>query len=449
MLDRKGLVAWAAGAALACAGIARADTSSPVAAPLGDDNLSLRPVQLQDTSTAPASAPTPPPTPLMAVLGPTPIGAALNALNITTGGFVEGSLTYSMAQPPNDIIAQNVFNIRDKDPVLDQLDYYVSRVATTSGTAWDWGFRGEIIYGADTATIHSSGLFDNPSTLGVTNGYYRSRTSPEFQFDVNQAYVNVNVPIGTGLGIQIGKFVTLLGYESINATSNPLFSHSYLFGYAIPFTQTGILFSYTFNSNFSAQAGITRGWNQTFYDNNGSPDFLGQVVWTPNDKDTATSFTLNVSEGPQTTGDNSDYWTVLDFIWKGHIGDTTTPGAGIGLAINADYGDAPHLLGDGGSAQWYGVAGYASYQINSMFTVNFRGEAYDDANGVTVALAPGSTQYYEGTLGVAITPFASNDILKNFVIRPEGRVDYSSHAAFDGGSKDYEVQLAVDAYFIF
>ncbi|HEX4124294.1 MAG TPA: outer membrane beta-barrel protein, partial [Tepidisphaeraceae bacterium] len=157
----------------------------------------------------------------------------------------------------------------------------------------------------------------------------------------------------------------------------------------------------------------------------------------------------NISEGPQTTGDNSDYWTVLDFIWKGHIGDTTQPMSGIGLAINADWGDAPHLLASGSAAQWYGVAGYASYMLNSMFTVNARAEVYDDANGVTVALAPGSTQYYEATLGLKITPFPDNSILSNLVLRPEGRVDYSSHAAFDGGTKDYEVQLAMDAYFTF
>jgi hypothetical protein len=441
MLDRKAFVAWAAGAALACAGIAHADTSSP--ATPADDAFTLRPAQLQDTSTAPASAPTPPPTPLMALLGPTPIGAALNGLGITTGGYVEGSVTYSMANPPGDIIAQNVFNIRDKNPVLDQADYYITRAPATSGPNWDWGFRGEVIYGSDTATIHSSGLFDNPSTLGVTNGYYRSRTSPEFQFDVNQAYVNIYAPVGSGLGIEIGKFNTLLGYETINPTLNPLFSHSYLFGYAIPFTQTGVLLSYTFNPSWSVIAGITRGWNQTFYDNNGSPDFVGEVTYTPNPNDAKTAAVLNVSEGPQTTGNVSDYWTVLDLILKTHIGDN------LNLALNVDYGDAPGLLGNGHAAQWYGAAGYAMYTINPMFTVNARAEAYDDANGVTVALAPGSTQYYEATLGVAITPFADNDILKNFVIRPEGRVDYASHSAFDGGTKDYEVQLAVDAYFIF
>ena len=187
----------------------------------------------------------------------------------------------------------------------------------------DWGFRGEVIYGVDTATIHSSGLFDNPSTWASPgSGYYRSRTSPENQFDVNQAYVNVYAPVGNGVNLTIGKFNTLLGYETINSTSNPFYSHSYLFGYAIPFTQTGVMGAYTINPNLAITLGITRGWNQTFYDNNGSPDFLGEVVYTPKStNDTGDQLCPQCIGSPQTTHDVSDYWTVLDLIWKGHIGD--------------------------------------------------------------------------------------------------------------------------------
>ena len=81
----------------------------------------------------------------------------------------------------------------------------------------------------------------------------------------------------------------------------------------------------------------------------------------------ATKMIVNASVGPQTTHDNHDWWTVIDFIATHKVGDQLT------LAVNADYGDAPHaplFTGEFRTAQWYGVAGYASYVINPMFTLN-------------------------------------------------------------------------------
>ena len=66
----------------------------------------------------------------------------------------------------------------------------------------------------------------------------------------------------TAFAFRLGKFVTLLGQEAINPTGNALYSHSYLFGFAIPFTQTGVLVTYALNDKFTIDAGITRGWNQ-------------------------------------------------------------------------------------------------------------------------------------------------------------------------------------------
>ena len=129
--------------------------------------------------------------------------------------------------------------------MLDQADFTVERTRRSRRRRQSRHLRrrlpGEVNYGWDNGLLHSSGIFDNPSTLGVTDGYYRSRTSPENQFDVHQAYLDFALPVGSGLDIRVGKFVTLLGYELINPTQNALFSHSYLFGFAIPLTQTGVL----------------------------------------------------------------------------------------------------------------------------------------------------------------------------------------------------------------
>src|SRR5579862_5926451 len=100
MLHRKGLVRAAAFAALACAGIARAEQG---VASASNDGSAISPLSL-DVAPAPApappaSAPATPQTPLMAALHPTPVGKALENANITLSGYFEGAYTASFQHP--------------------------------------------------------------------------------------------------------------------------------------------------------------------------------------------------------------------------------------------------------------------------------------------------------------------------------------------------------------
>jgi hypothetical protein len=443
MVHRKGMVRAAAFAALACTGIVRAGEGAAAQ----DQGPFYRPLMLDDATTAPATdqaaAPTPPPAPkpLMALLDKAGIAKPLNDAGINIYGFVEGAYNYSASAPPGNVISGRVFDTKHERIVLDQLDLTIERVidyqAAAKAGKFDIGGRFEALYGWDAGLIHSNGLYDNPATLGVSKGYYSSRTQPENQFDINQAYLDLAVPIGTGLRIRAGKFVTLMGAETINPTGNALYSHSYLFGFAIPFTQTGVMGEYKLNDDFQIDGGITRGWNQSLRDNNGDPEFMGSVTWTPQESDFLKKWNVAVTmtEGPEGTKDNHDWWTVLDVVATYTATDKLT------LKANADYGDAPH------SGQWYGVAGYASYVISPMLTLNGRAEWYDDVNGFTIG--GGGNNYYEATLGVAITPFPNSDIGKNLVIRPEARFDYANKRFFDAGTDHYQFTAAVDAYFVF
>lgn len=450
MFVRKGSLGLAVCAALAAAGYVRGnDTASSQLLP---NQLSLsQPAYLDDATPAPAPAPAAapaPPQPLMYVLEQVGVGKTLEDLKINLYGWVEGGYTYATPLPPRNLITGNVFNIKHERIVLDQLVGNVERVVDKAASAkagtFDVGFRGEFMYGWDAGAIHSNGLFDNTATLGVTKGFYRSRTSPENQFDVEQAYVDVAIPVGTGLQIRAGKFVTLLGAEVIDASTssgapaNLLYSHSYLFGFAIPFTQTGVIGMYQLTDKLGITAGITRGWNQSINDNNSAIDFLGEVTYALTDKD---NLIVNVSEGPQATHDNHDYWTVVDVVFTHQLSDQ------IKLTFNGDYGDAPHALGTK-SAQWFGAAGYIAWTLNKYVTLNGRGEWYRDNDGFTLGTGKG-LNVYEGTVGVAITPFPDNSIAKNLIVRPEVRYDYADHGFFDGGIKNGQFQAAIDAIFSF
>ncbi|MGH7351272.1 MAG: outer membrane beta-barrel protein, partial [Candidatus Methylomirabilales bacterium] len=60
-------------------------------------------------------------------------------------------------------------------------------------------------------------------------------------FELTEGYITYKAPLGEGLDVKLGKWVTLLGAEVIKRTANFNISRSYLFGFAIPFTPTGLL----------------------------------------------------------------------------------------------------------------------------------------------------------------------------------------------------------------
>ncbi|HEY2587976.1 MAG TPA: porin [Tepidisphaeraceae bacterium] len=463
MLHRKGAATLAACAALACAGIVRAESTGSES----QDGVVLHPTYFQETTTAPATEPTtapasqpaaPAPKPLMAGLTAIGIGKPLSDANITIGGWVAGSYTVSAnGDSPHIPMAGRFFDTKNNRAVLNQIDLFIDRPVDYGKAAQnhtiDIGGHLELGYGWDFGLLHSSGIFDNPATLGVTDGYYASRDHPENQFDILQAYLDFALPLGSGLRIRAGKFVTLLGYEVIAPTQNAFYSHSFLFSFAIPLTQTGVMGEYKLSDDWLIDAGITRGWNQSLNDNNGDPDFLGGVTFTPQASDFLKKwkFILNASLGPQGTNDNSNWWTVLDFQAIYTATDKLT------LAVNADYGDAPHAPGVMGAAQWYGIAGYAAYTLNDYLTPNLRLEYYGDTKGFTLGVPAGSPagtlpmgqNLYEATVNVNIKPFPSDAIGQNLVIRPEVRLDYSEHRFFKSSTHYDQFTFGIDAYFTF
>jgi len=368
-----------------------------------------------------------PPRPLMSLLNTTPVGKTLNDAKINIFGHVEASWTHNFSSDAR-IIPGRAFDVENDDPTLNQIDLTIERTIDFSPTNWDVGGRIEMIYGGDSRFIHAAGLFDYQ---GFDNG-------PDAQFDLNQAYVDVNVPLGKGVKVRAGKFVTPLGYEVINPTGNPLYSHSYLFAYAIPFTHTGVLGTYQINDKLTVVGGVTRGWDTATEDTNDTVDFLGGATYTVSDK---TGLVVNVVSGPDQPGDNDNWRTVLDVTVTHKLSDD------LSVAVNGDYGYEANSVSSvsHSDAQWFGVAGYVSKKLNDYCTVNGRAEYFNDQDGARIAGT--ATSWYEATLGLAVKPMPNDHIGQNLVLRPEVRFDYAEDRVFNG---DYnQFTFGIDAYFTF
>jgi Putative beta-barrel porin-2, OmpL-like. bbp2 len=428
MFGRSQFARIAALAAIAVAGRAWAADSqvNSQSADAQATGLTLSPTYADD------SAGTTPAKPLTALLDKAGMGDALSAANITVGGYVEGGWTYNLSNSGTRFNTGRVFDFENQDLTLDQAEVFVQRAVDATKGKWDVGFMVDGMYGADARLIHSNGLdFYGPGD--ASNG---GQAFPQNQFDLTQAYVTVAVPLGTGLTIEAGKFVTMMGYETINAINNPLYSHSYMFGYAIPFTQTGVLGKYNFTKDLSVTAGITRGWEQSTKDDNDSIDFAGQVAYTVNDKCTVT---LSTTIGPERANNNSDYRDVFDLVVAYKLSDQLTLGA------NGDYGWEGHSSADGSDGQWSGIALYAAYTIDPRFTLNGRVEYFNDHDGARGLGA----EAYEATVGVTCKPWPDNQWASGFEIRPEVRWDYSPTQIFEGGTNNDQVTFGVDAIYAF
>jgi len=254
MSNRRNLALIVACASLACANIASASEPQASNPPQG---LSLdRPVY----------ADTAPQKPLMNVLDKVGVGDWMKKFDLSAGGFVEASWTYNFSRPDNHTNVGRVFDYEDQDITLNQVDVYIDK-ALKGGHIWDFGGRIEWMYGGDARGIHANGVFDHYG-IPIFAGSPATFDGPDEQFDPVQFYLTGNIPIGNGIATTWGKWVTPFGYETINPTTNPLYSHSYLFGFAIPFTHWGTKYEYAFDKSFKVMLGYVRGWVQVFEDNN-------------------------------------------------------------------------------------------------------------------------------------------------------------------------------------
>ena len=238
-------------------------------------------------------------------------------------------------------------------------------------------------------------------------------------FEAEEAYLTWAVPDDgpsflKGLSVKGGKFVTLLGAEVIEPWSNLLNgSHSLLFGYAIPFTNTGVLVTYPITDKISFTGGPVLGWDKVSSNNNGWSG-TGNLTWTATDQLTLAA---NMIGGPEQNNNVGNKRVVVDLVATYHPLDPLT------MYLNFDYGHEANAV-PSGDASWTGLAGAASYNFTDRFALGGRAEFFNDTNGARTGIA--QTVYeFTTTLKYLITQHLS--------VMGEFRSDFSNKSAFQAG----------------
>ncbi len=232
---------------------------------------------------------------------------------------------------------------------------------------------------------------------------------------LKEAYFSYLAPVGKGLQIDAGKFVTPHGAEVIETKDDLNYSRGLLFSYAIPYYHYGLRAKYAFSDKYSVSGFLVNGWNNVLDNNTGKTYGIG-FGWNPTKK---ISFTQNFMAGPEQSNNNSNWRQLWDTVI------TYSPTSKLSFTLNTDYGRGDRMKGVVDPVFWTGAAGYVKYAFNEKYAVVTRYEYYDDANGFTT----GTAQHFNG-----FTATFQRLTAEHILSRLEFRRDMSNEPTFVRGN---------------
>jgi len=345
------------------------------------------------------------------------LSAVLDASGVTVTGDIDlsysklsgkGTFAGVAGSPGPAGINDRVFDYVPNSFTTQAIDVAVSKLP-----AEGYGGSVELTMGKDASTIASAG-----TSLGSTQ-----------TFDITQGFIQYATGNWTTM---VGKFNTLAGAEVIKASGNTNFSRSILFGYAIPFTHTGVRTTYKASDAVSVMAGLDNGWDSTVDVNAQKTIELGAAL-NPTKAFALTAAYYSGAEAGKGTGTRS----LFDLVGTFTVSDS------LNFVLNYDNGSQDDALVVGSKAKWDGFAAYANYQINDPWRVSVRLEDFKDTDGYRTGVIQ---TWKEGTVTVGYAASKSTEL------RAEVRKDTSDVASFafsDGTPRKAQNSLALEAVYKF
>lgn len=361
----------------------------------------------------------------------------LDFLNqVKLSGYVSASYIYDFSKGAAggvpSTVAGRLYDSHNNQFTPDKFKLTLEKPVDFSPDKWNAGFRADVIAGKDAEVIHSTGLFGGQS------------------FDLEQAYVKFNVPVGNGLTVLFGKHVTMLGVEVVEEVANPNWSIGNQFMFVENTTQTGLQLDYKWNDKMDTKFCLINGWDQVT-DVNASKSFMGQINYTVNPD---TSLALTGYGGCEEPHDNRDYRTGAEVVFNRNKLFTDK----LNSWVQLDYGHEDHApLADGSgtttaNADWYAAGLWLTYDFTDKVGLAFRTDYLRDKDGVRTPNngAPDSPVTAPATFSVAPKELYSETLTLNYKplpslqVRPELRYDRAAaKGAFNGKKDQFTVSCGV------
>ena len=349
---------------------------------------------------------------------------------INFGAQLEGGATGNFDRPSDGLNFGRLFDDKANTVLLNQIQLTAARPIDSSSSDYDVGFTLQGTYGSDVRYLHYLGEFNH-------------LTSDRYQFTLLQANMLLHAPwlFAGGIDFKLGQFVTPIGYETIDPSGNPFYSHSYLFNFG-PFQNTGMLAVAHVSPMIDLYGEVDTGESTTFDggDNNAEPAGLFGIGLNglAGGKLTVLALThLGPEDATHALGDeaNNKMRYESDVVATYKVNDKLS-----------FAGEAQYQHDEGYGADAYGAAAYVSYALTPALTANGRAEIYRDNTGFFVAAYPGNLDAIQALNGLPNTSFSAGrqtfseftlgvtykptiPYLKTLAFRPEIRWDKS----FSGG----------------
>jgi hypothetical protein len=355
-------------------------------------------------------------------------GEMLKASGIEVSGYLDVALN-SLSTDTDAPFTGRVFDTEHHGFMVNAVDVTVSRPSVAEpDKRLGWFLQADA--GSD------AGVFCTNSTCGD-------------DFEIQEAWFDYKVWY---FNIMAGKFATLAGAEVIESPQNTNYSRSLLFGYAIPFTHTGLRFQVSPGDAWKFTAGVHNGW-----------DTLQKSASTPPAPD-ALQGELGFSMNPAK-------WMSFAFAWyygtantaaTGQAGDrevydfvvTLKPMEDLSFVLNYDMGKQEKAAGAtfANDAEWDGWAAYLNYTVTEGLYLSLRAEQFNDTEGFRTGTGPSGTgvvpvgaelELEETTFTIGVPGV----LAKNLDLRVEWRQDKASHKVWmdAGAPSDEQSSYALEA----
>ncbi len=345
--------------------------------------------------------------------GDPPVSAATD---FSISGFVTTSYFHDSTEPP----AQNgynspgyLWNRRNDNLTINKIKLtFASPPAQASGEKFDAAYRVSLIAGQDAPIVNSGS--------GITGFDY-----------LREAYLELNVPIGTGLNVRAGELISLLNYESGDGgAANDNFSQGFQWFFTGNGPADAIQLGYDFTDMIGVKARVQNGLYAGPVDNNSSKTYVGAVDLKP-----MTNLWVNL------LGFGGREQAFSQTVVGGEIlaGFQATSALSFGTEVDYfDFKNSSTAVPPGNNSVW-SVGLWSTYAFTDQLALAFRGEYLADPHGADISGNPlsGGGNYVPGALGLLNPPGNGQDLtsftltldykpLPRVKIQPEIRYDHTS-----------------------
>jgi hypothetical protein len=186
-------------------------------------------------------------------------------------------------------------------------------------------------------------------------------SGPDLWRIIQQAYLGATVPVGRGLAVDAGIFLSPIGIENLAIKDQWNWSRSNLF-FALPFYHSGARATYALDDRWTATFWVTNGWNDII-NRNWYPCFLGEVTYVVQDRLTVTMLWFGGVEDSINSPEGLPWRNLFDSTV------TWTVRPSLAVAAQVDVGGEWNTFG---LSSWAASAAYVHFQALPWFALNGR-----------------------------------------------------------------------------